>query len=95
MRDYVKSITQTVEQSVSSATEEITTIVEDKSKSYINVGITFKDSDSNTIGTENVMIVGDHYTLLMSANPEFATSKPENEYRESDLWYIIDLIRAS
>ena len=39
-------------------------------------------------------IVGADFDELVSANPEWAPSKPPGTYRNEDLWMFIDRIRA-
>jgi hypothetical protein len=73
-------------------TEEIVSIMENKISKTINIAVEFKNN-GNLLLSESYLITGDKYNLLMSENPSFAPSKPQNEYREADLWYIIDLIR--
>lgn len=40
-------------------------------------------------------IKGDDFAELMSANPEWAPSKPAGTYRNDDLWVFIDRIRGA
>ncbi|MEF2243968.1 hypothetical protein V1L65_03380 [Paenibacillus sp. IITD108] len=54
-----------------------------------------KDEQDEVIRSEQVAISGTMYELLMSENPSFAPNKPQNEYREVDIWYIVDLIRGN
>lgn len=72
--------------------EEILRITEDKQNRTIfcEIGLS---NESGVVDKLPVIIEGDHYTLLMSDNSDFAPNKPENEYREIDLWHIVDLIR--
>lgn len=73
--------------------EEFEEIIENKVYKTIIVSIQQYDSDDYLVRTVKQTIDGDKYELLMSESPEFAEGKPENEYREIDLWYIIDKIR--
>lgn len=61
----------------------------------IAVTINLKNKNGDVVKTESYEIIGEHYDLLMSESPGFADGKPANEYRESDLWYIIDMLRES
>jgi hypothetical protein len=72
--------------------EELSEIYENKTNQVINVTISYFDANGDDIDFKQLAIEGDDYYLLMSANPTFAPEKPENEYREVDLWYIIDQI---
>lgn len=94
MRTCNKEVTivNTVEENVSVNNEEIININENKTLKMITVTINYL-ADSTSVKQENIIISGDNYDSLMSENPSFAPGKPENEYREADLWYIIDLIR--
>lgn len=74
--------------------EELINISENKIDKTIELTINKYDDSDCIAGVEYVNIVGDNYDLLMSANPTFAPNKPENEYREEDLWYIIDVIKV-
>jgi hypothetical protein len=96
MRTINKEITKMQETSctVIASTENIVSISENKNIRVVYVVTEYKDSDGNSIGQENTTIAGDDYTLLMQERPSYASQKPLNEYRESDLWYIIDLIRG-
>lgn len=73
--------------------EEFEEIFENKVYKTIIVSIKQYDSDDYLVRNIKQTIDGDKYDLLMSESPEFAEGKPENEYREVDLWHIIDLIR--
>ncbi|WP_181950802.1 hypothetical protein, partial [Sporomusa ovata] len=88
-------VTKTVQEAIKIVKEDIISIAEDKANKHIHVKINLVGASGNTVLSEEYGIDGDKYLLLMSANPTFAPSKPENEYRECDLWYIIDLIRAA
>ena len=96
MRDTNKVIIKYEQQSteIVATKEELIYIGENKELGIVECTIHYKDVDGNVIGNEFVEITGEKYGLLMSASPSFAPSKPENEYREEDLWYIIDLIRT-
>lgn len=76
-------------------TEEIVRITEDKVSNLICVDTISKNANGDIINNENTTIYGDYYNMLMSESPSFAPNKPQNEYREDDIWYIIDLIRNS
>jgi len=49
-------------------------------------------ADGKVLGTKQYTISGDNYDLLMSASPVFAPNKPQDDFREEDLWYVINLI---
>lgn len=87
------SIEQTSFIEASIVTESILSISEDKDKKQIVIITDLIGADGVKIKDELYCISGSNYDLLMSANPTFAPNKPMNEYRENDLWYIIDLIK--
>lgn len=95
LRNINKVFKQCVLQEVDkmASIEEITLINENKSLEEIEVMVKYKDISGNVIGNDRYYIKEDNYTLIMSQSPNFAPNKPINEYREIDLWYIIDLIR--
>jgi hypothetical protein len=95
MRTISKEITkmQAVPCKFFATYEEIVSIKENKQLKYVEVGTMYRDSNGDALKDETTGITGVHYDLLMQANPSYAPNKPQNEYRESDLWHIIDLIR--
>lgn len=72
--------------------EAIDSIVEKKSEKTVTVIVNFI-VDNTIVGNKSYSITGTKYDLLMSQSPEFSPNKPLNEYREVDLWYMIDQIR--
>ncbi|OCT12636.1 hypothetical protein A8709_33030 [Paenibacillus pectinilyticus] len=74
-------------------TEEMSRINETKILKNVEVTITYKDQSGFILKNEQFLISGDNYDLLMTENPDFAPGKPANEYREADLWHVIDLLR--
>lgn len=74
------------------ASEYIVVCYENKDNKYVSVVVNYLDENNIVIGEKRFDITGDHYDLLMSESPDFAPGKPLNEYREVDLFYIIDLI---
>lgn len=97
MRTISKPITigQYVETTTTAVAEEILQIAENKDNQTVTVYVVLKDADGKRLQQEPYCINGSNYTLLMSASPSFAPGKPENEYREVDLWYMVDLIRGN
>lgn len=74
--------------------QEVLTKVEDSRARRIEVLIGIKTSEGELIREDSYKIEGDKYDLLMSESPEFAPGKPLDEYRESDLFYVIDLMQS-
>lgn len=74
--------------------EEFTAITDMKNVRTVRARSEYKNSSGEVIGTEEYEISGTWYDLLMSESPEFAPGKPANEYRETDLWHIIELIHT-
>ncbi|WP_211750244.1 hypothetical protein [Paenibacillus sp. Marseille-Q4541] len=67
-------------------------INEDKTAKIIRLTIGYYDENETLLETRDCIVSSENYELLMSNSPDFAPGKPENEYREQDLWYIIDKI---
>lgn len=72
--------------------EDFDSIVENKVEKYVCAKVISKNTEGKVLETTSYMITGDNYMLLMLGNPSYAPGKPENEYRETDLWHVIDLI---
>ncbi len=96
MRSTQKEIskTQTSTITVVATSEAIVNIIEEKKNRIVYVVTEYLEHNGNVIGEESTIITESDYDLLMQESPEYAPQKPFNEYRESDLWHIIDLIRA-
>lgn len=77
---------------VTVCTEEFLEVRENKLSRQIDVLIAYKNEHEEIIKQEQKVITGRNYELLMSASPDFAPNKPLNEYREQDLWHVIDMI---
>lgn len=75
--------------------ETIVSIFENKKAETVEVVVDCYNEKNEFIKDEQYLIKGEKYDLLMSANPDFAPNKLENEYREADLWHIIELIRSA
>lgn len=94
MRNVNKPITiNEYRETVKIATkQEIIAISEDKNLKTINVKANYYDESGEFVSESNFIIEGDAYDLIMSEAPTFAPNKPLNEYREEDLWHIIDTL---
>lgn len=77
---------------VSSTEKEIVFYSEDKVERCVFVRVSYYDENGKSLSTERYNITEENYDLLVSESPEFAPGKPANEYRENDLWYVIDLM---
>lgn len=97
MRSINRSIpkTETVEVVKVATSEVLAYIVEQKPMSRIEVVIHFNDANGLLLESEMIEIAENNYELLMSESPSFAPGKPQNEYREEDLWHVIDQIRSA
>lgn len=93
-RSVDKTITLTVETTEikTVVSQSIVSIHENKNSQTINVIVESYSEDGALLDSAFMKIAGDNYELIMSASPSFAPGKPENEYREIDLWHIIDKI---
>ncbi|WP_445506785.1 hypothetical protein [Niallia sp. 03190] len=87
-------ITRVMSETKSVVEEDILIKNDSKSQKYLYVQTVYRDANRTPIKYNDISITGSYYDLLMSQTPDFAPNKPLNEYREVDLWYIIDLIRA-
>jgi hypothetical protein len=76
-------------------TEELVSIMETKLNRLVQVRVHIKDGHGEVIQNEAFDISDENYDLLMSESPSFAPGKPLNEYREQDIWHVIDLIRMT
>lgn len=56
----------------------------------MDVTISYLSDTGRELDTKRVLIQGTYYDALMSEFPEFSPTKPAHEYREVDLWFIID-----
>lgn len=58
--------------------------------------ITIIDSPGLTNSTTGEVVKQEHmdYQELMSANPNWAPTKPAGVFRKEDLWHFVDTIRA-
>lgn len=88
-------ITSTIVNNVRIVKEMLIVITEDKVNGSISVDVGLYSENNELEKIENYVIKGAYYDLLMSESPNFAPNKPLNEYREEDLWYIIDLISGA
>ncbi|MBP2644069.1 MAG: hypothetical protein H6Q67_1956 [Firmicutes bacterium] len=87
-------ITATTEtETVNATAVDLIKIVENSANSTVGVTCQYTLSDSTTT-TKNYTIASDNYTLLMSANPSWATGKPANEWRKEDVWFLITYMDA-
>lgn len=75
--------------------EEIQSIYEHKVDKFVNVTTILRDAEGAPVRTRVHEIVGSFYDMLMSGLPDYAPGKPAHEYRESDLWHVIDLMAAN
>lgn len=92
MRLTTKKFTRLVSTAVQASTEEIETLEENKTEQSIRVGLVYKDREGEIIYRQAYIISEGFYTLIMSESPDFAPGKPANEYREVDIWHIIDML---
>ncbi|CDN41180.1 hypothetical protein [Paenibacillus sp. P22] len=74
--------------------EDVQSIYEHQTERFVNVTTALRDTEGAIVSTRVHAITGVFYDLLMSQSPDFAPGKPANEYREADIWHVIDLITA-
>lgn len=96
MRSINKEITVTKETTITytASSERIVGINESKNSQVVYVQIELSSNEGTILREDGVVITGADYVLLMQGNPPYAPQKPINEYRESDIWHIVDLIRS-
>lgn len=96
MREILKTVMviEEVQNSYTATSEELDAILENKTNKYITVTVNQRDLNGRILIVYKYTIDGDRYTQIMSDRPAFAPDKPTNEYREVDLWYMIDQIRT-
>jgi hypothetical protein len=88
--NYQVTCDKIVATTVDAVSERIANIYEDKLSKNITVTVQSLDIEGAVVKEEQKHIVADAYNMLMAANPDFAPGKPANEYRESDIFYILD-----
>ncbi|MED3792311.1 hypothetical protein P4571_07640 [Niallia alba] len=86
------TISRFVTETIIATSKDFTKVVKDKEKQVIEVEIRYIDVNGNEISRESYRIVGELYDLVMSQSPDFAEGKPADDFRDNDLWYIIDKI---
>ncbi|WP_419885176.1 hypothetical protein [Paenibacillus sp. B-A-8] len=96
MRGINQEITVTKESTITytATSERIVGINENKNSQVVYVQIELSSSDGTVLKEESLVITDADYDLLMQGNPSYAPQKPVNEYRESDIWHIVDLVRS-
>ena len=73
--------------------EEIVSTSHDKITKKLELTVHLYREDGSFINGESYVIQGDDYTFLLSADPAFTEGKMENDYREVDLWCMVDKLR--
>jgi hypothetical protein len=91
--DYIQEVTKQVAVNLKVAEERIAVKTENHLQKAIEVTIHCIGEDGGLVAAEVVSIRSEMYDLLMSESPAFAPGKPANNYRDNDLWYVIDLVR--
>lgn len=73
--------------------EDIISTSHDKMSKRLAFTVNLYREDGSLINPESYLIEGEDYNYLMSVDPAFTEGKPENDYREVDLWCMVDKIR--
>lgn len=92
MRASIKEVTVTQMVQTTATNEDIDHYI--VTANSVAVHVKYMGSEGQLLSSETFEIIGDNFELLMSSNPEFAPGKPENEFRRSDLWHFVDLLRS-
>lgn len=73
--------------------EDIVSTSYDKISQRLQLTVHLYRVDESLINPESYVIEGEDYIFLMSTNECFEPGKEENQYREIDLWCMVDRIR--
>jgi hypothetical protein len=73
--------------------EDIISTSHDKISKRLQLTVHLYRADGTLINPETYVIEGEDYTFLMSVDPAFTEGKPEGDYREVDLWCMVDKLR--
>lgn len=92
MRDVniVLSFPKVIQEQKVASKEEIIKKDEDKVNKMVTVTTRLYDNDDQFLTDRMFQIIGSDYDFLMSNSVEFEEGKPENGYRDSDLFLVID-----
>lgn len=85
-------ITETVEVEKTVTQEKITAIFTRPDSKEIEVTLGLLDEGGAEIAKKFISIASQDYDLLFSDDPFFETGKSSGNYRESDLWKVIDKV---
>lgn len=94
MRTIAKKFPVLTQTQETATREDIVVKNTNKEMKLIYVEVSFTKEDGTELNRDKLTITGENYDLLMSESPEFAPNKPINDFREEDLFYIIDKMRA-
>lgn len=75
--------------------EEIYSYSHNRGLRRLVVKVNYLDESSTPFLSEEITIKEDRYDYLMGTSPSFPNGKSPNEFREDDLWHVIDTMRDS
>lgn len=73
--------------------EDIVSTSHDKISKKLSLTVHLYREDQSFINGESYVIEGGDYAFLMSDDPAFAEGKMADDYREVDLWCMVDKLR--
>uniref|UniRef100_A0AAU8BCM5 Uncharacterized protein n=1 Tax=Bacillus phage Adastra TaxID=3143958 RepID=A0AAU8BCM5_9CAUD len=96
MRETKKDvyIPKTITEKVTAVNEKINNIVDNRDRNSVDVSVSYLDVDNKVLSRESYSIFNENFDFLMSQHSVFEAGKPKDAYRESDLWYVIDILRG-
>lgn len=97
MRETKKDvyIPKTITEKVTAVNEKINNIVDNRDRNSVDVSVSYLDVDNKVLSRESYSIFNENFDFLMSQHSVFGEGKPKDAYRESDLWYVIDILRGA
>lgn len=97
MRDVniVLSFPKVIQEKRVASKEEIIKKDEDKVNKMVTVTTRLYDTDNQFLTDRMFQIIGSDYDFLMSDSPDFNEGKTKDNYRDEDLFVVIDLLNKT
>ncbi|WCS68740.1 hypothetical protein Goe19_00990 [Bacillus phage vB_BsuM-Goe19] len=87
-------IPKTITEKVTAVNEKINNIIDNRDRNTVDVSVSYLDADNKVLSKESYSIFNENFDFLMSQHSVFGEGKPKDAYRESDLWYVVDILRG-
>lgn len=87
-KEYAAIVTQTVTKVATK--QDFSYINKNKELRLINFEVISLSDDGEILERKAYQLNDADYDLIMSDSPDFAPGKPVNDFREADLFYMID-----